>query len=135
MEVEPNLMASNLSSDEILLALEEMNAAELEQLVPRVLALSAARRAPHLKPEESKLLARIDEGLPAELKSRLSELEEKRDNGSLSGAEATELLSLSDRAERLHAERLEALAELAKLRGMTLPALMDKLGIRFPENA
>lgn|SRR5262249_22557594 len=128
-------MASNLSSEEILSALEKMDAAELEQLAPRIIALTAARRAPHLKPEESKLVARINEGLPEDLKSRLACLEDKRDEGSLTEEESSELLSLSDRAERLHAERLEALSELARLRGTTLPALMEKLGIRFPENA
>jgi hypothetical protein len=105
-EVIASPMASNLSSDEILSALERMNAAELEKLVPRVIALSAARRAPHLKPEESKLLARIDEGLPAELKSRLSALEEKRDNSGgwyLSGpgvAENTAAVNRSTRQSR-----------------------------------
>jgi hypothetical protein len=128
-------MASNLSSEEILSAIERMNAAELEEFVPRVIALNASRRAPHLKPEESKLLARIEQGLPAKLKARLGELEQKRDEGLLSEAEAGELLSLSDQAEQLHAERLAALAELAKLRGTTLPALMDQLGIVFPDDA
>lgn len=41
-------MASNLSSEEILSALEELSPAELEGLVPRIIALGAARRAPHL---------------------------------------------------------------------------------------
>jgi len=125
-------MATNLSSEEILSALEKMDAAELEQLVPRVIALTASRRAPHLKPEESALLARINRALPEELKTRLDHLEEKRDEGSVTEAERAELLNLSDKAEQLHAERLGALAELAKLRGTTLPALMEKLGIRFP---
>ncbi|MGH9759566.1 MAG: STAS/SEC14 domain-containing protein [Blastocatellia bacterium] len=128
-------MASNLSSEQILSALEELSSAELERLVPRVVALGAARRAPHLNLDESKLLARIEERIPDDLKNRLSLLEAKRDDGSLTGAEAVELLRLSDRAETLHAERLTALAELAKLRGKTLPALMDQLGIKFPDNA
>jgi hypothetical protein len=131
-------MASNLSSEQILSALEQLSAAELERLVPRVIALRAARIAPQLDPEESKLLARIDEGLPEALKKRLAELEDKRDEpggNSLSEAEAAELLSLSDRAEKLHAERLAALVDLARLRGTTLPALMDQLGIRFPDDA
>jgi hypothetical protein len=128
-------MATNLSSDQILSALEQLSSAELERLVPRVIALGAARRAPQLAPEESKLLERIEEGLPEALKTRLSELEAKRDDCSLTEAEATELLGLSDQAERLHGERLAALAELAKLRRTTLPVLMDQLGIKFPENA
>ena len=115
--------------------MEQLSPAELELLVPQVIALGAARRAPHLEPEESKLLARVNVGLPADLKSRLAELEEKRDLGSLTEAEAEELLTLSDRVERLHAERLQALADLAKLRGTTLTALMDQLGIRFPDDA
>jgi hypothetical protein len=128
-------MASNLSTDQILSAMEHLSPAELEKLVPRVIALGAARRAPHLDPEESKLLARVNAGLPADLKSRLAVLQKKRDTGSLTDAEAEELLTLSDRVEQLHAERLEALADLAKLRGTTLTALMDQLGIRFPDNA
>lgn len=115
--------------------MEHLSPAELEKLVPRVIALGAARRAPHLDPEESKLLARVNAGLPADLKSRLAVLQKKRDTGSLTDAEAEELLTLSDRVEQLHAERLEALADLAKLRGTTLTALMDQLGIRFPDNA
>ena len=103
--------------------------------MPRIIALGAARRAPHLSPDESKLLARIDECIPDSLKTRLSELEGRRDKGRLTGAETTELLALSDKVERLHAERLAALANLAKFRGMTLPELMNQLGIRFPDNA
>ena len=128
-------MASNLSTDQILSAMEQLSPAELEKLVPRVIALGAARRAPHLDPQESSLLDRVSEPLPPELMARLRDLQEKRDANSLSELETEELLVLSDRAEQLHAERLRALAELATLRGVTLTALMDQLGIRFPENA
>ena len=128
-------MASNLSTDQILSAMEQLSPAELEKLVPQVIALGAARRAPHLGPEESTLLDRISEALPSELMARLRDLQEKRDTNSLSEVEAEELLTLSDRTEELHAERLRALADLARLRGITLTALMDQLGIRFPDNA
>jgi len=128
-------MASNLSGEQILSALEQLSPAELEGLVPQIIALGASRRAPHLSPEESKLLARIDKCTPDDLKTRLSELEARRDDALLTGAEAAELLTLSNRVEKLHAERMAALADLAKLRGVTLPALMDQLGIRFPDNA
>jgi hypothetical protein len=128
-------MATNLSGEQILSALEQLSSAELERLVPRVIALGAARRAPHLSVDESRLLARIDECLPEKLMVKLRELEERRDDASLTEAEAAELLRLSDRVEYLHAQRMAALAELAKLRGKTLLAVMDQLGIRFPDNA
>jgi DNA-directed RNA polymerase specialized sigma24 family protein len=126
---------SSSSTEQILSAMEQLDAAELEKLVPRAIALGAARRAPHVKPEESKLLALANEAVPPELRSRLSKLQKKRDARSLSDAEIEELIALSDRVEQLHAERLEALADLARLRGTTLTELMDQLGIRFPDNA
>ena len=128
-------MASNLSTDQILAAMEQLSPSELEKLVPQVIALGAARRAPHLAPEESTLLERINEPLPHALIGRLHDLQEKRDTNSLSESEAEELLKLSDKAEHLHAERVGALADLATVRGITLTALMDQLGLRFPENA
>lgn len=128
-------MATNLSGEQILSAIEQLSSAELERLVPRVIALRASRRAPQLAPNESKLLARIEQPLPESLKARLAELELKRDDLLLTEAEHAELTALSDQAEKLHAERLAALVELAELRGTTLPALMAQLGIKFPENA
>ena len=93
-------MASNLSTEQILSAMEQLSPAELEKLVPHVIALGAARRAPHLEPEESKLLERINEAIPSELMARLCELEAKRDNSSLSEAEAAELLTARGRERR-----------------------------------
>jgi hypothetical protein len=42
-------------------------------------------------------------------------------------------VSLSDRFESLHADLLTALAERAKLRGITLDEIMSQLGIQFPD--
>jgi hypothetical protein len=42
--------------------------------------------------------------------------------------------ALTDRLEVLHADRLAALAELARLRGVTLGEVMNQLGIRFPDH-
>lgn len=132
---EPRSKKWRISGETILAAMKRLDTSELETLVPKCIALGAARRAPHLKPTESKLLARANQTLPQELKSRLSKLQKKRDSRSLSKAESDELIALSDRVEQLHAARLEALADLARLRGKTLTELMDQLGIRFPANA
>jgi hypothetical protein len=44
------------------------------------------------------------------------------------------MIRLTDRAEELHADRMAALVALAKCRGVSLAALMDQLGIHFPEH-
>jgi len=84
--------------------------------------------------EESALLARINQGLPEELRERLSSLRAKREDGTITDTEYEELTRLTLQAEELHAERMAAMVKLARLRGVTLPVLMDQLGIHFPEN-
>ena len=51
---------------------------------------------------------------------------------SITDAAYEELTRLTDRAEELHADRMAALVELAKYRGVSLAVLMDQLGIHFP---
>jgi hypothetical protein len=43
-------------------------------------------------------------------------------------------VALTDQFELLHADRLAALAELEKLRGVTLDELMRQLGIKFSDH-
>jgi hypothetical protein len=52
---------------------------------------------------------------------------------TLTPTEHQELLTLQQRLEALHAARMKALSELAKLRGLTLTAIMEQLGIEFPD--
>lgn len=126
--------STHLSADQIISAVSEASLPELERIFDRVLAAQAARRAPHLSGAETSLLARINQGLPSNLQERIATLRTKREDGSISDSEYEELTHLTDQSEELHAERMAALVELAKLRGITLPALMDQLGIKFPEH-
>ena len=80
------------------------------------------------------MLVRINQGLPSELRERLAILRAKREDESLTDAEYEELTRLTDRAEELHADRMAALVELARLRGVSLPVLLERLGIHLPEN-
>ncbi|HKP11297.1 MAG TPA: STAS/SEC14 domain-containing protein [Blastocatellia bacterium] len=127
--------SDELSTEQIISAMSHLSLPELEQVFNHLLALRAERKAPHLSASESALLLRINQGLPAELRDRIAVLRTKREDDSITGAEYDELTRLVDRAEELHAERMGALCELAKLRSVRLPVLMDQLGIHFPENA
>jgi hypothetical protein len=122
------------SANAILTAVKQMPLAEMEQLVDQVIAIRAERVAPHLTADESALLARINQGLPADERARLRALVEKRDDETITEAEWQELAALTDRLELLHADRLAALVELAKLRGITLDEVMSQLGIQFPDH-
>lgn len=88
-----------------------------------------------LSQRESELLLRINRGLAAEMAERYQELMSRRRAGALAGEELRELLRLTEESERLQAERVEHLTELARLRAKPLGALIEELGIRPSPNA
>jgi hypothetical protein len=93
-------------------------------------AARARRRAPGLPLEEAELLLKINRGIPPETRARYDELVAKREAETLTPEEHEELLGLVEQVESLQAERVEHLTRLTRLRGISLGALMDDLGIR-----
>ncbi len=127
-------LAEHLSAPQIMAAVEHLSLPELEAIASRVLALRAARRAPHVDGEETALLRRINQTLSEDLRMRLQALIAQRDTAALTEAEYSELASLTDRLEILHADRMEALATLAQRRGVTLDEVMHQLSAHFPDH-
>lgn len=103
---------------------------DLDQFVDRVVAFRAGQRAPRLSSSESELLAKINQGVPADLQSRYDALNAKRRAATLSETEHEELLRLVEQVEGLDTRRVEYLAELARLRKISLRALLKDLGIK-----
>jgi len=81
---------------------------------------------------EAELLSKINQQFSGELRARYDDLVAKRRAESLTADELSELLDLTDRVESWEARRVEALAELSRLRNMTLGHLMKELGISAP---
>jgi hypothetical protein len=127
-------MQTSPSVNAILMTGRQMPIAKLEQLVDQVIAIRAERVAPHLTADESALLASINKGLSQEDGARMRALIEKRDDETITTEEWQELAALTDRLELMHADRLAALVELAKPRGVTLDEVMSQLGIQFPDH-
>ncbi|MGI2904837.1 STAS/SEC14 domain-containing protein [Tolypothrix sp. VBCCA 56010] len=118
-----------LSSEELLKAVEQLNLSELEQFVSQVIILQAQRKATKLPQAEAELLLKINQGIPANLQRDYKELMTKRDDEILTEYEYQKLLQLTDEIEKIQAQRIENLAELARMRGISLTALMENLGI------
>ncbi|MCI0390256.1 MAG: STAS/SEC14 domain-containing protein [Acidobacteria bacterium] len=125
---------SQLTADKIIAEVERLPLPELNQLVDRVIAIQAAGKAPHLTADETALLRRINQGLSAADRVRMRELIKRRDEERISDSELRVLTALTDRLELVQAERLAALVELARQRGITLNEMMDQLGISFPDH-
>ena len=124
-----------VSTEQLLRAVERLPAQDLEAFVAQVIALRAQRNAPHLTQEETALLRRINAPLAPDLQRRFDDLVAKRQAETIAPDELDELIQLTEQVERNDAQRLAALNDLARLRQMTTPALMDLLGIRAPAYA
>jgi hypothetical protein len=121
---------AQVSLDELLKGVEQLSLSELEHFVSRVIALQAQRKSPSLPKDEAELLLKINQGLPLETQRRYDELVARRKAETLTPDEHQELLDLIDQIEKSDAERIKYLADLARLRGTSLTALMQDRGIR-----
>jgi hypothetical protein len=128
-------LQADLSSDDLLRAVGQLDSQELDDFVGRVLAIRAGRKSPSLAPEETSLLNRINQGLPPEQHTRYQELIAKRQAQTLTPEEHHELLQLTDQTELLEADRAAALVDLAQLRQVSLDHLMRDLGLLPPSDA
>ena len=118
-----------LSSEELLKAVEQLNLSELEQFVSQVIVLQAQRKTTGLPQTEAELLLKINQGIPSNIQRDYKELVAKRDDEILTEDEHQQLLQLTEEIEKIQAQRIENLAELSRLRGISLTALMESLGI------
>ena len=124
---------SQVSVNELLNGVAQLDTPELEHFVAQVLTLRAKRIAPCLPEAEVALFEKINQGLPLDVQHRYDDLTAKRRAETLTPEEHRELLALIDRVEQADAERVQALSELAQRRNVSVTALMTELGIRPPE--
>ena len=127
-------LQAEVSREALLDAVEQLSSPELDQFVADVLKLRSRRGPARLGAVESELILRTNQGLPEVLRDRYADLIDRRRDESLTPEEHEELLRLTAEEERTEADRLSALAELARVRGVPLPTLMDDLGIPAPSD-
>lgn len=120
---------ARFSPGELLEAVGHLDMPELERFVVAVIALQAHRKAPSLAPTEAELLQRINRGISADLQRRYDTLIGQRQAERLTPDEHRELLDLTEKIERIDAERIADLAALARLRGISLAQLTADLGL------
>jgi hypothetical protein len=90
---------------------------------PEVFSLSSA---------ESKMLKQINEWLPSETWDEYQELREKFRADRLTNMEHQRLTEIYDQIEMINTKRIGFIAELARLRQVSLEEMMRQLGIPIP---
>jgi hypothetical protein len=121
---------AKLTTEDLLAAIERLEPAETDKISRRLLHLQARHKAPNLSEREADLLLEIYRAKRPGFQERFDELNAKRRGFILTPEEHEELLRLVHESEAFTVRRLEALAELAQLRQVSLPALMKQLGTR-----
>jgi hypothetical protein len=122
-----------VSTEQLLQAVARLPDSELDAFVARVNALRARREVPRLSQDETALLLLINQArLEPGQQAHFDQLVAKRQDETISSEELQELSQVTDAIEQRDIERLEALRDLAQLRSITLPELMDSLGIKAP---
>lgn len=118
-----------MSLDELIQAANQLDEADLDRLLQQVVILRAHRKANVRTLEEAQLLHKINQGIDPELRAQYQTLRAKLEAETLTDAEYNTLIQLSNQIEQFGAQRLEALANLAQLRQVSLSDLMETLGI------
>lgn len=120
-------------SKDLIKAVEQLSQQDLEQFVSQVIVLQAQRKATSLPKNEAELFIKINQGIPSDTQKVYDELIVKREAEILTVEEHQHLLLLTEQVEKLQAQRIQYLAELASIRGVSLSTLMDDLGIEMPQ--
>lgn len=119
-----------MSLEELIQAANQLDEADLDRLLQQVVILRANRKANVLPLDEAQLLHKINQGINPELRAEYQRLRAKLEAETLTDAEYNRLIQLSNQIEQFGVQRLEALANLAQLRQVSLSDLMETLGIQ-----
>ena len=119
----------SLSFSELVDTTVNLQTSEFDNFLREVHTKRAQTHKLALSNEESELLKKIYRKQPDSVLRRLTALSEKNSVGLLTNEEHEELIGLVEIIENHDAERMEDLASLALLRGVTLRGLMEQLGL------
>lgn len=123
---------SKAELDQLLNGVVQLETSDLERFVEQVNFILAQRKSPNLREPEVELIQQINQSLPENIQRRYDELRAKSRTETITSEEHEELLRLIDIVEQADVKRLQHLIELSQLRQVSLPDLMNQLGIHPP---
>ena len=110
----------------------DMPLKDIESLIKELNALVVRKRAVDKDKRDKFLIHKINQtALPEQALQRYIFLQEKMEVENLSEVEYTELLALVAQEEKIRNKRFQYLIELAQLRQIPLPELMNHLGLNI----
>jgi hypothetical protein len=123
---------ANISVETLVKAAEQLSTPDLQKFRSQVLAMTARRAASNVPQDEAQCLLQINQRLAPGLQEQYEELIGRCEAETLTAEQHAMLLQLSQQAEAIDVQRLEALTKLSRLRGVTLAELLRQLQIDKP---
>ncbi|WP_174763851.1 STAS/SEC14 domain-containing protein [Anabaena sp. UHCC 0253] len=117
-----------LSSEQLLKAAEQLTHNNLEEFISQLVILSTHKKATKLLKNEVQLFLKTHQDMVID-HNNYENLIDKREVETLTKEEYQALLYLGEQIDRLQAQRIEYMAELAKIHGISLTKLMESLGL------
>src|SRR6516165_9608306 len=117
--------SSSWSVEQLLEAVERLSPAERREFQRRLAARQEGNS--RIDPDEAALLQAAQARLPTAAERRLRRLIARSERGQLTPQELADYQHLAQEAQRIDAERAEALAQLARLRGQSIQAVKAAL--------
>ncbi len=124
-------LEAQLSTEDLLQVLEQLNNSEIEEFMQNLVAFRAKKITPNLSAKEGELLLNINQFFNPDIQQRYQLLIKKRQQEELTNNEYEELLTLTELVEKHQSQRLQYLVELANLRGCSLEKVMTDLEIKL----
>lgn len=122
-----------LTIDQLITAVKQLPPTQLHVFTRRLSAWQTKSRKE--SDEETGLIAAAQVRLPATAERRLRRLARKSEQGLLSAKELEEYRALAQQAEQMNAQRVEAVAKLARRWGKPVSAVMREIGWREGKDA
>ncbi|MCC6724595.1 MAG: hypothetical protein IT258_08795 [Saprospiraceae bacterium] len=117
----------------LLAAATAMKIQELEALMQELSGVLYRKKSKDKAYQEKELLRLLNEAiLDKEKRERYWQLALQLEEGNMPAAEHTEFMQLVSEEELLRNTRVKLLIELAQLRNMLLPQLMEEMGLNPP---
>jgi hypothetical protein len=108
---------------------QRLDNSALDNLIAQLQSIRTLRKTSDKQKEESFLLKKINRSLNSTQMLHFQALNEKRLNSKIDTIEMEDLHQLLQTIEKLHAERIKYLGQLAVLRNMSVRDLLIKLNL------
>jgi len=125
---------SRVTHAQVLAGMSQLTSRQLEAVMAQAARIRLQKRKRILAPRESDLLRIINRGLTPKKQVRLQQLQQKLSEETITPRQHKQLLSLADELERLGAQRLRALMDLAAIRNTTVPKLVQEMGLALSDH-